>query len=155
MVPACAGAKSALLSNFPSVVSVNLRARPSKVLEADCILEFFAATINVSHCTAYSGEAVDHTHVPSPCKRLYYSDINVFEGTEYNVNRPISMYSHCDGCNQGQGSSCSSMVQMLQVALGSSVIDLQLAFVTARCVYDQKFNYVIIYFEAPHTLSSS
>jgi hypothetical protein len=39
MVPVCADAKSALLlSSFPSVVSVNLRARPSKVLEADCIL---------------------------------------------------------------------------------------------------------------------
>jgi hypothetical protein len=40
VVPVGAGAKSALLlSNFPSVVSVNLRARPSKVLEADCILD--------------------------------------------------------------------------------------------------------------------
>lgn len=39
MLPASAAAKSALLlSTLVSVVSVNLRARPSKVREAECMM---------------------------------------------------------------------------------------------------------------------
>jgi hypothetical protein len=66
MVPASAGTESALLlSSLVSVVSVNLRARPSRPLEAECIINSSSIKIYDTMNSLFS-EAVDHTHVPSP-----------------------------------------------------------------------------------------